>query len=304
LTRRAIAGVVGAVITPLRVAGALVAALVATPAAVTTLAYVAAARARRAAFTCPDDEEDVPWPARVLASARAFACECGAALVVAFVAPLAFVAPRRRAAASALSSRVVVLVPGFGVSRASLHRLAGRLARDGWDDVVPVRHGAGGSLDVRAARVGRAVDTLRAARGVPTVDVVAYGLGGLVVRAWLRARGRDAGVAHLVTLGTAHRGTDALRWLLPAFARPGSPALARLASDDPVPGLVDCTCIHSTGDACVVPAENGYYSGAFNVEMRDAGHLTLLFSRRAYELVRESLAAEPVAPSRTGGDRW
>ena len=87
-----------------------------------------------------------------------------------------------------------------------------------------------------------------------------------------------------------------------AQMRPGSPFLCQLIADDAVPGLTDCTSIYSADDALVVPATNAYYPGAYNIEVRGLGHMSLLFSRRVYELVRENLAAElpprrVVAPS-------
>ena len=70
-------------------------------------------------------------------------------------------------------------------------------------------------------------------------------------------------------------------------------ALVRgLAVDDLVPSVTDCTAIYSLDDALVIPAGNGYYPGAFNVELRGLGHTSLLFSKRVHRLVRENLAAE------------
>src|SRR6185436_9217395 len=109
------------------------------------------------------------------------------------------------------------------------------------------------------------------------------------------ARGAACGIARLVTLGTPHQGTQVFRRLahdpMLIQMRPDSTLLRRLASDDPVPTLVECVAIYSTGDAVVVPPNNGYYKGAFNIEVAGTGHMSMLFSRRIYDLVRENLEA-------------
>ena len=83
-----------------------------------------------------------------------------------------------------------------------------------------------------------------------------------------------------------------------AQMRPESPLLRRLGTDDPVPALVDCVAIYSSGDAVVVPPHNGYYKGAFNIELTGTGHMSMLFSRRVYALVRENLEV-PLDASRS-----
>ena len=68
--------------------------------------------------------------------------------------------------------------------------------------------------------------------------------------------------------------------------------LERLAAADPVTVLVDCISIYSVDDALVVPAESAYYGGAFNIELRGLGHLSLAYSSRVYELIRENVGAK------------
>src|SRR5207245_2103027 len=181
--------------------------------------------------------------------------------------------------------------------------LARRLRRDGWRHLYLVAHTpVGGDIERSAHRLGEALDRLRRATGASRVDIVAHSMGGLVARACIRARGQASGVGRLITLGTPHQGTE----IFPRFRldpmvaqmRPGSPLLACLAADDPVPRLVDCISIYSADDAVVVPASRAYYPGAFNIEVRGLGHLSLLFSQSVYALVRENPPAEP--PPATG----
>jgi hypothetical protein len=280
------------VLTPLRVAGWLAVVLVALCAATNAVAFVGAARARRRTPACPAGDEDVPrWPARALARADQFVRESAAMVLVTLAAPFALRPAYGHGGPVRRRPRVVLLVPGYGQPRGSLFCLARRLAADDWDAIVPVRHGPGGTLEERARRLGRAIEDARRTTRAQTVDVVAYGLGGLVARAWVRLRGAESGILRLVTLGTPHQGTQAMPWLAPEAMRCGSDALRRLGEDDPVPALLECTAVYSIDDALVVPAGNGYYAGVFNVEMRGVGHATLLFSRRAHALVRENLGA-------------
>jgi hypothetical protein len=63
------------------------------------------------------------------------------------------------------------------------------------------------SIDDYAAQVQSAVDLLCASTGQRQVALVGHSMGGLVIRAWMRARG--SGQAKVViTLGTPHQGTQ------------------------------------------------------------------------------------------------
>jgi pimeloyl-ACP methyl ester carboxylesterase len=285
-------------VTLLRFVLAVLGGVLAAAVLANAIAYAgAAAYRRRHARRCIEDEPP-PWPARVLASSAIFTGECLALALVLLATPLA--AWRARSAPAA-GRRPIVLVHGYGLHAASFVALARRLRRDGWPHVhavtlVPL----GGDIERSARRLGAAIDRIRAASGTPQVDVVAHGMGGLVARAYVRGRGRASGIGRLLTIGTPHQGTHALAWL--AFdpmvrqMRPGSPLMTRLLADDPVPALADCTAIASAHDARVVPPDLAYWPGAFNVEVQRLGHVSLLFSARVYELVRENLEAP--APAR------
>jgi len=265
---------------------------------------LAAARDRRRwRAPCPlDDDVPPPWPARAVAVARRFVAECVAivraalALLVARPAPHPDVTPRG----------AVVLVPGSAALAPAMRRLAGRLEGDGW--MVTIAPPPWGARDLarRAQRLAATLAAVRRAVGAATVDVVAHGAGGLVARACLASGTHAAGVGRLVTLGTPHQGSVAFRRFrldpLAAALCPQSRALVRLASGDRLPDVVDCTAIASADDALTVPVERAYWPGAFNVTIRDVGHVGLLYAPRVWELVRENLAAPP-APTRVPASR-
>lgn len=252
---------------------------------------------------CPfDDGDDATTVALRI---RLVVVESVATLVLLALRPLTLVSGLRAARAPdgrASGARPpVVLVHGAGGTPTSCRLLARRLRRDGWSRVHVLRPGAEWrDLAHAADRVGAAL----AAVGPGPVDVVAHGLAGLAVRAWL-AGGRPAPpVRRLVTLGTPHGGTAACPWLrtglLRADARPESPALAALAARERRGVAAELIAIASPDDPLLVPAPNASHPHAFNVSVRGVGHLELLLGRRSYELLRENLLGDAHAPDARG----
>jgi triacylglycerol lipase len=276
-----------------RTTGAALLALIGAIVVVNVVAYAGWAWAwRRRDPTCEllDDEPPPLWPARALAWVRTFALECAASLGVALSVPLELGRETIRG-----SGPPVVIVTGWLQHRGQVGRLARRLRRDGL--AVVVASAPGHDLESRAASLAETIGRVRREIGAPAVDVVACGTGGLVARACVQAHGRACGIGRLITLGTPHQGTRAFAWLdrLGPLAelRPTSSLFRRLGAQDPVPATVDCISIYSVDDALVVPADAAYYRGAFNIELRGLGHLSLARSWRVYELILENLAGDP-----------
>lgn len=105
----------------------------------------------------------------------------------------------------------VVLVHGYVCN----HRI--------WDDVIPVLRAQGHavhavnleplycSIDRYAPIVESAVQALLTHTGQKQVALVGHSMGGLAIRAWLRAHAKDGGAdraARVLTLGTPHVGTQ------------------------------------------------------------------------------------------------
>lgn len=264
-------------------------------ATVQAIVHVAAARAARlrddaCAFDDPDEHTSTATWTR-LAVNETLAC-------VATV--MATIVPSRGVAADA-GRRSVVLVPGWGMPAGTSSPLVRRLRRHGWARVYPLGLGTWSSLEDGARRLDAALATLRRTHDVGDVDVVALGLGGLVVRALLRRDGRGARIRRVVTLGTPHQGTTACPWLhvgpWAADVRPGAAALQALDGDAMSPAI-DAVALASQHDVLLDPPARAYWPGAFNVTLREVGHLGQLFSTRVWELVAENLAhAQDVAPS-------
>ncbi|HEV7734443.1 MAG TPA: hypothetical protein VGR62_19880 [Candidatus Binatia bacterium] len=257
--------------------------------------HVAAARAARlrddaCAFDDPDEHTSTATWTRL-----------GLTETLASVATaMATVVPSRVTGAD-VGRRSVVLVSGWAMPAGASTPLVRRLRRQGWARVYPLGLGAWSSLDDGARRLDDALATLRRTHDVGDVDVIAVGLGGLAVRALLRRDGRRARIRRVLTLGTPHQGTTACPWLRvgpwAADVRPGAAALQALDGDAMAPAL-DAVALASQHDVLLDPPALAYWPGAFNVTLREVGHLGQLFSARVWELVAENLAhAQDVATS-------
>lgn len=221
----------------------------------------------------------------LLDAAGAFVRECFATAVVVLLFPLGWVLPRCRGRSG---RGAVVLLPGWGLNRAALLCLQRRLRRGGWGPVCCVEWLHRRDIDSAARAVHEMV---RALPQVPTT-LIAFGGGGLVARYYLR-RYPAPRIRRLVTLGTAHGGSEVARLggrALRSFV-PGSKLLRTLQAADRVPQQFDVIAIHSRYDALILPPHNAEYPGAFNVQVNDVGHFSLLFSRKIYRLLAENLDA-------------
>ncbi len=284
---------------PLVVLALLAALGVACIVALQTVLHRDAARddaARLAACPFDDGDDATTLGMRI----RSIVVESVTTLVLVVLRPLGALAgakrSRRSDAPAAGDRPPVVLVHGAGGTPVSLVLLARRLRRDGWTRVHLIRPGAEWrDLEHAADRVGAAI----AGVGPGPIDVVAHGLAGLAVRAWLRDASATRSVRRLVTLGTAHRGTAACPWLrtglLRADARPDSPALRALAAREQRRMAFELIAIASPDGPLRFPATNASHPGAFNVSVRGVGHLELLLGRRSYELVCENLLGDASA---------
>jgi triacylglycerol lipase len=173
----------------------------------------------------------------------------------------------------------VLLVPGYGGGTASLDRLAETLRAAGRTAIVVHLPGGGtGDLRVQARAVGVAARSALAG-GAPSVDVVGYSAGGVVVRLWVRDDGGAAVTRRVVTLGSPHHGTDVAALAVavvgsacPTACRqlaPGSPLLDRLNAGDETPAGPRWESIWTTGDELVTPADSARLTGALDIAVQD-----------------------------------
>ena len=133
--------------------------------------------------------------------------------------------------------------------------------------------------------------------GADAVDLVGHSMGGLVARACAakarRSAHTDIRVAHLVTLGTPHRGMG--YWVFTwgecgLDMRPGSPFLTWLEED---PTDVDATAVYSTFDAFAPEdSASGWDARVVRkVRLDGVGHIALTMlpkpARRIFEALKD-----------------
>jgi triacylglycerol lipase len=101
----------------------------------------------------------------------------------------------------------VLLVHGYLCNHRIWNRMVKRLQRAGHPVLAIELTPLFISIDDYAPQLEQAVSALCRQTGAPQVALVGHSMGGLVIRAWLRACGAQR-VARIVTLGTPHAGTQ------------------------------------------------------------------------------------------------
>jgi triacylglycerol esterase/lipase EstA (alpha/beta hydrolase family) len=173
----------------------------------------------------------------------------------------------------------VLLVPGYGGSTASLQVLTDALVAQGRDARV-IRPSGSGTQDLRsqAADLRDAVAAALERTGAPSVDLVGYSAGGVVVRIYVADLGGGAHVRRAVTLASPHHGTDlaALAGALGTKAcpdacqqlAPDSDLLRGLNSGDETPAGPAWVALWTEADKTVVPPDSGSLAGALDIDLQ------------------------------------
>jgi pimeloyl-ACP methyl ester carboxylesterase len=207
--------------------------------------------------------------------------------------PWASDAPHLLPATSLPEGMGVVLVHGFVCN----HRI--------WDDLAPYLRSRGhavlaldlepvfGSIDGYAAAIEQAARSLCLHTGKARVALVGHSMGGLAIRAWVRAYGTDR-VAVAITLGTPHQGTQ----VSPHARAPNgkqmiwqSAWLAELsATEGPATGSLFRIAI-TPQDAIVFPQREQTLPGTPAHVFDGLGHVQLCSDTKVMHWVAEQLAS-------------
>lgn len=151
-----------------------------------------------------------------------------------------------------------------------------------------------GSIDDYVPIIDAAVQQVTRATGLPPV-LVCHSMGGLAARAWLRAGRDDGRVAHVITIGTPHRGTWLGRFSHLANGRQmrlQSEWLGELASYATQERHAAFTCWYSNCDNIVFPTSTATLPGADNRLVRGAAHVDLAFRPEVLAHALERMMAE------------
>lgn len=173
----------------------------------------------------------------------------------------------------------VLLVPGYGGSVGGLDDLAGALRSEGRTVQVVAPPGDGrGDLREHAALVAQAARGA-VAHGAPSVDLVGYSAGGVVVRYVVAELGGGDLVRRVVTLASPHHGTEVAAEASGLGERacptacqqlvPDSDLLSALDRGDQTPPGPQWVALWTTADDVVVPATSGRLEGAVSFALQD-----------------------------------
>ncbi len=158
-----------------------------------------------------------------------------------------------------------------------------------------------GSIDDYLPMVDAAITALCRDSGARQVVIVAHSMGGLVARAYLRAKGVER-VARIITLGTPHHGTELARFgpgrnarqmRFDADGAQGS-WLAALAGSEDATKRALITSIFTHHDNIVAPQTSSFLPGARNIEFGGIGHVALGRNTRILDCVMAELATAPI----------
>jgi triacylglycerol lipase len=202
----------------------------------------------------------------------------------------------------------VLLVPGYGGGTGSLDQLATRLRAAGRRaTVVPLPDDGTGDLHAQADQLDGYVTA--ALRDGPSVDLVGYSAGGIVVRLWVQEHGGTGKARRIVTLGTPHHGaqiaatgTVFVPGACPTACQQLAPGSALLASlRDPVPDPPRWLSVWTTADQTVTPPDSARLDGAVELPVQSVcpalriGHSQLPTDPFVVAAVLDAIGTGPIA---------
>ena len=196
--------------------------------------------------------------------------------------------------------RGVVLVHGFMCNRGLWLPWLAPLRARGHAHVAVNLEPVMGSIDAYVATLEDAVQRVTAATGMAPV-LLCHSMGGLAVRAWLRAYSGDGRVHRVLTLGTPHGGTWLGRFSSAVNGRQMSLAgewVVALAQAEPVARAALFTCWYSNCDNIVFPATTAALPGADNRLVQGLAHVQMAFDPAVMRACLDEVARTETA--RTG----
>ncbi|MBP7564572.1 MAG: permease [Burkholderiaceae bacterium] len=183
--------------------------------------------------------------------------------------------------------RAFVFVHGFVCNRGFWTPWLNPLRRTGRPFVAVNLEPVFGTIDDYIPIIDKAVSQAEAATGLAPV-LVCHSMGGLAARAWL-ARGRNRQrAAHVITIGSPHRGTWLSRFARSPNAsqmRPDCDWLCQLAAaeDRTTAHGAAITCWYSSADNIVFPASTATLPGADNRFLPGVAHVCMAFDTRVID---------------------
>jgi triacylglycerol lipase len=202
----------------------------------------------------------------------------------------------------------VLLIHGLHDSPRNLKPMSDFLTARGWREVQRIKltpNDGSAGLDALAEQLDRAARALVERTQAHEIDVVAFSMGALVARYWLRRMAPAVTVRTYVSISGPHHGTWAGYLLVNEGARQmrvGSPFIQDLARDEGEWGGTTVYSFWTPLDLIIVPATSSRLKGAREKTFRVMAHPLMLFDEGVHNAVANALDRAPLAATRTVRD--
>lgn len=188
----------------------------------------------------------------------------------------------------------ILFVHGYGGNNGNWEDMKNRFRADGWQDVelYAYNYSFVNSNALSAAEIRDQVDNIITKTGATKVDIIAFSIGSVSSRYYLKNLGGTSKVDAWVSLAGPNHGTDAVENAGCTFTPcreivPGSAFLLALNAGDETPGLVRYATWRSPCDDTINPDESVILSGATNNQSACIAHIMFLTDLPTYRQVRD-----------------
>jgi triacylglycerol lipase len=187
----------------------------------------------------------------------------------------------------------ILFVHGYLGNGGNWEDMKARFKADGWKDyeLYAYNYSFTASNATSAAEIRDQVNEILRTTGATKVDIIAFSMGSVSSRYYLKTLDGASKVDAWVSLGGPNHGTDAVENNNCQFTPckeiiPGSAFLTALNSGDETPGLVRYATWRSPCDATINPDESVILNGATNIVTSCINHLDFLTDPSVYQSVR------------------
>lgn len=188
----------------------------------------------------------------------------------------------------------ILFVHGYGGNNGNWQDMKAKFLADGWQDVElyaynysVIKSNASSAEEIRGQ-----VDDIIRTTGATKVDIVAFSMGSISSRYYLKNLGGAEKVDAWVSLAGPNHGTDEVENQACNFTPckeivPGSAFLLALNATDETPGLVRYATFRSPCDETINPDASVILSGATNTQVSCISHIQMLTDDAVYRQVRD-----------------
>ena len=187
----------------------------------------------------------------------------------------------------------ILFVHGYAGNGTNWQDVKSRFAADGWQDfeLYSYNYSFTASNATTAAAIRDHVNEIIRTTGASKVDIVAFSMGSISSRYYLKNLDGALSVDAWVSLAGPNHGTDAVENQNCQFTPcreivPGSAFLTALNAGDETPGLVRYATWRSPCDGTINPDESVILTGATNTLTACISHLEFLVNTSVYQQVR------------------